>query len=846
MIGNVFSTEIIPEIPSQINRLQELSNDLYYSWDRFSRSLFHYIDHDLWEACQHNPKVFLRRVPQTRLEEVARDRSFFESYHRALANYDTYLGQSGEGASPLGDDPNRGPVAYFCAEFGFHESLPVYSGGLGILAGDFCKAASDIGLPFVGVGLLYRYGNFVQTIDGDGQQHMLNTEVQNDDLPIAEATGPDGLPLVIVLRLANDEVAAKVWCVKAGHIDLYLLDTDVPQNDEAQRAITDNLYASDPELRLKQEIVLGFGGLAALQKLGIEPSICHINEGHPSLLILARCRELVQRGMSFRAALETVRATTIFTTHTPVAAGHEAYDNGLLKHYLESYIGGLGVPESEIFALGQNGANDAFNLTTFALRCSGFRNGVSRIHRDVAASMEAHVWPDIDVRESPIDYVTNGVHVPTFFTRDWLNALDDAGWRNEIGNPEYWKQRIGAMSDATFWSIRQEMKSRLVEHVKEIVERRSQRLGYSHAQIKQRTASLDLAEDIMLIGFARRFATYKRATLLFEDPDRLRRILNNQERPVVLLYAGRAHRNDGEGQALIRAIHEFSLQPGFLGKVLLLEGYDLALARSLVAGVDLWINAPEYPLEACGTSGMKAAINGVVNLSIADGWWAEGYDGTNGWSVEPHPATGDPARRRKLESDEMLDILENEVIPMYFDKLDGCSRSWVRVAKNSMTSIIPRFNARRMVAEYIEKFYRPALSRAIRLEQNNNEPAAKLSAWRERVRERWAGVELLLEHPAPERLMQGAPLRLSVVANLNGLIPDDVAIECLVGGADDAGAFHHDEVIRLSAVAKEGGRDRFVAEVGTCRAGPIHYKLRAYPFHELLGHPLDMGFMKWL
>ena len=846
MTEHSFFVEIQPHIPPALERLTELAEDLYFSWDRQSRELFFYLDRELWEECRHNPKLFLRRISQRRLEEAASDRTFMEEYHRALANYDTYLKEITALKKSHAPVPDTELVAYFCAEFGLHESLPLYSGGLGILAGDFCKAASDLVLPFVGVGLLYRQGNVTQTLDEGGNQNISFTAVNIDDLPVKPARGKDGTEAMFTVTLKGRPVQVRVWQVKAGHARLFLLDTDTEGNNEADRAISRELYPADRELRLQQEIIMGIGGVRALQKIGLEPTIWHINEGHPCLLLLERCRLLVESGLEFSAALEVVASSTVFTTHTPVTAGHEVYDKDLMKRYFSDYIKELKISESEFLALGSNDGRDGFNLTTLALRGSRFHNGVSRVHRGVAAHMERGIWPEIPVRENPVDHVTNGIHTATFLSRNWKHVLEDPGWHNELLNPEYW-QRIDRIPDVTFWGVRLALKELLLEECRRSIKVRGRRNGFSEAQILGEMERLQPGHDVLILGFARRFATYKRADILLEEQERLRRILNDPDRPVILIYAGRAHPHDEPGKDLIRRIHALSRQPGFYGRLLLLEGYDLSLARQMVAGADVWLNMPEYPLEASGTSGMKAAVNGALNLSILDGWWAEGFNGRNGWGLQPHVSEGAPEERRRLEASELMDTLEQEVIPLYFNRSqEGYSEGWVNMAKEAMKSVIPNFCAQRMVMDYVNRFYLPSIATAGELKAEGGAQARELAAWKARVRHSWHGVGVRRLDAPPAAIRQGETFCVSVGVNLNGLNSGDVVVECLLGRARNDGGFHVDQAIILEAGEERDGEVVYQGEFARDLAGLIEYKLRIYPYHPLLCHRFEMGFMKWI
>ncbi len=849
MSETTFCIEVQARIPEKLSEITILANDLLYSWDRSVRGLFYRLDFELWEACQHNPKVFLRRIAQQKLDEAADDPLFMEEYNRVLASYRSYhvMGQHPKAVEHLDDGDC---IAYFCAEFGFHESLPIYSGGLGILAGDHCKSASDLGLPFVAIGLLYRQGYFTQTIDANGQQQAHDHPVDFSDLLVEPARDKNGSELKVKIELADHLVTAKVWQAKAGHIMLYLLDTDIEDNTAHDRAITFQLYGGDIRTRIQQEIVLGIGGVRALRALGITPTVWHINEGHSAFQIIERCREHVQTGMDFDSALELVAAGTVFTTHTPVPAGHDSFDKGLLHDYMEQYVKGLKIDFDRFLHLGSTPDNhDSLNMTAMALRASRFHNGVSRIHGGVASKMESYIWPQIPTEENPISYVTNGVHVPTFLAREWVNLFDMRfrAWRNELINPDYWSC-IDTIPDHRFWSLRQELKAQMLEDVYQRSSERFSREEYSKAMINAITENLTRTdENVLVIGFARRFATYKRATLLFSDIKRLARILNNPEQPVVLIFAGKAHPHDVPGQELIKAIHDLSLLPEFLGKIILLEGYDMALARKLVTGVDVWLNTPEYPLEASGTSGQKAAINGVINLSVLDGWWDEGYDGENGWAINPHIRKNGHTKLDITESNDLLDILERKVLPLYFDcSSGGFSKGWVERSKASMRSCIPRFNGQRMVVDYLHGYYAKGIEQHKRLAANDGAPAKELASWKRRVRGAWNGVTIRRTDTLVTAMVTGDTLPVTVSVNLNGLNPEDVVVECLVGREPHNGHFHATARHNFNHLHVEGGKDIFQLHLQPPLPGVNFYKIRIYPFHEMLSHPFETGCMIWI
>lgn len=853
MNGTRYSLEVQPLLPERLQRLADLANDLLYSWDRSVRNLFYRLDPRLWESCGHNPKVFLRRVAQSRLEEAAEDRLFMEDYKRVLSTYDNYHQAPAKTAYRDLLDPHEDLVAYLCAEFGFHESVQTYSGGLGILAGDYCKAASDLGIPFVALGLLYRQGYFTQTIDGQGNQVAHYTPTSFQDLPIVPAREANGAELHVQVEVPERAVTLKVWQARAGRITWFLLDSDLAENAEADRRITYQLYGGDINTRIQQEIVLGIGGVRALRALGLAPTVWHINEGHAAFSILERCRERIADGLDFDEALEAVASNTVFTTHTPVPAGHDIFDHQLMQSYFGNFVKQLGVSMEQFLAVGASPASPGgFNQTALALRGSRFRNGVSRIHGEVAARMSAFVWPQISPEENPVGYVTNGVHVPTFLARDWSNLFDmrfGSGWRNELLNERYWEQ-LDTVPAHSFWSLRQSLKSEMLEEVRRRAALQYRRNGYSESLIDRLTAHLSAESiDTLIIGFARRFATYKRATLIFSDPGRLARLLNDPERPGILIFAGKAHPHDIPAQNLIRAIHDYSLRPEFQGRLVLLEGYDQALARKLVTGVDVWLNTPEYPLEASGTSGEKAGINGAINLSVLDGWWAEGYNGENGWAITPHGPAYDPAYRNREEAQELLDTLEKQVFPLYYKRNGhGYSDGWVRMSKASMKSLIPRYNAQRMVMDYVRRFYSHARRQRNVMAANDYERAREIAAWRRKIDQNWPRVRLRrLDEPATE-ITAGDTLTIRVAAFLNELAPDDVLIECLVGTESENGEFikHDIHVFTPGAADAATGETEFRLDLKPPLPGLQFYRIRLLPFHPALSHRFEAGYMLWL
>ncbi len=843
--------EILPIVPDILARLSDLADDLSYTWNRRIQDLFARIDGAVWSASRHNPKIFLRRVSQQRLDAAARDPVFMQDYQAAWSAYSAYSLQP--------QDPRIGAVletrddliAYFCAEYGLHESLPFYAGGLGVLAGDHCKAASDLRLPFVAVGLFYRTGHLRQEIDATGQQQMRYEHVGEHDLAFSEATDEANRPLRLHVDLLGRDVAIRPWIGRLGDLRLVLLDTDLGENTAEDRLITRELYGGDLETRLAQEIVLGMGGVRALRAIGLAPTVWHINEGHAAFLVLERLRERIRDGMSFEAALEVVAAATVFTTHTPVAAGHDVFSHDLMRRYFPRLLEDLGIGEHALFALGASPLDGlGFNQTALALRGSRFRNGVSAVHGQVASENERYVWPEIAPAENPIRHVTNGVHIPTYLAAAWADLFDQqlgTQWRNEQCNTAFWA-KIDTLPDPIFWRTRQRLKGDLLRVLRARLSRQYQRNGLDETSISQRLNRLDPAQDMLLVGFARRFATYKRATLLLSDPARLAALLADDERPVVLLYAGKAHPRDHGGQSLIRQLHEFAQRPEFEGRLFLIENYDISLARHLVAGVDIWLNTPEYPMEASGTSGMKAAINGAVHLSILDGWWAEGFTGDNGYGISPHGSNVDSEARDRLESAAILRVLFEEAKPRYFNHNGrGYSETWMKLAKTSMRTVLPRFNAERQVMEYTEKFYAPAARLSRTLAADGGIEARALAAWKQRVDAAWPTVSLELIEGPPRTLVAGASFTLTVAIALAGLAPSDVQIAAQLGAVSASGDFAVQEEYPLLTTTGGGdGKTCFAARIIPNAAGLVALRINAYPSHPHLPHRFEMGRMRWL
>jgi starch phosphorylase len=863
MAPTQFNVEVNPALPAPLARLAELASNLRFSWHRPTRALFDSLDPVLWKRVRGNPKIFLRCVDQRVLEDAAEDASFLENFRKVLSGFDAYLSEEpivvAEGEGDQGE-----LIAYFCAEYGFHESFQIYSGGLGILAGDHCKTASDLGLHFVAVGLLYTQGYFTQTIDKEGNQVAHYREHEDVDLPVEPALDAANQHVRITVRLAGRDVHARVWRARVGRVCVYLLDTNVAENSAPDREITHKLYGGDENVRIQQEIVLGVGGVKALRALGLKPAIWHINEGHPAFLVLELARERVSEGLDFASALEATAASCVFTTHTPVAAGHDVFSRELVLHMLGELARDLGIDGERLLDLGRGQGGNHFNMTRLALRGSRHQNGVSRIHGRVSSLTCADSWPEVPPEDNPIGYITNGVHLPTFLFQPWADFFEMAlggAWRTHLVDRNFWK-RIHDTPDQLFWNVRQSVKADVLRALRTRLHQQCIRNGVSDAHFERLTRWLDpQSPGVLTIGFARRIATYKRATLLFNDLARLASIVGNAERPVVFVFAGKSHPADEPARKLLRDLNTISAGPEFFGRIVFLEDYDIGLARQLVAGVDVWLNNPLSPLEASGTSGIKAAMNGVLNLSVLDGWWGEGYDGENGWAIAPADSDNENDRDRD-DAQTLYELLEDEVIPLYYRRNEmGVSPGWIARAKRSMATIIPDFNMRRVLEDYLHGMYRPAAGSGARLGADGYKGARILAEWKEKARRAWPRVTLRRVDSSPRRLPYGGPLKIRVAAFLNGLAPSDVRVELIIQRAADG---EPPALPRLSSFAdgKDPGRifgvfaptgetdsdgsQIFAVECTPTWCGQLSYRIRIVPHHALLTHPYEVGLMKWV
>ncbi|HET9110239.1 MAG TPA: alpha-glucan family phosphorylase [Ktedonobacterales bacterium] len=840
---------VFPTIPPRIERLYELAYNLWWSWTPSAQALYAQVNANLWERTEHNAVATLAGADPQRLNALAANADFLARYDAVMAEFDAYMRPTSTWFSEQYPQSADTVIAYFSAEFGLHESLPIYSGGLGILSGDHCKEASDLGLPFVGVGFLYPQGYFRQRITRDGQQEAIYEKLEFSQAPARPAKDAQGREALISVELPGRTVYAKIWHVQAGRIPLYLMDTDVPHNAPADRTLSARLYGGDHEMRISQEIVLGIGGVRALRALGIDAKVWHMNEGHAAFLGLERCRELVNGlDVEFEVARQIAAANSVFTTHTPVAAGNDVFSFDLMDRYFSSFWAQLRLDRESFMRLARQDANwgSGFSMTVLAIHLSTRRNGVSRLHGDVSREMWRSLWSDVEASEAPIGHVTNGVH-----TASWLNPklgeLYDAwlepGWRGDIDNQARW-DRVKDIPNADLWAVHEQMKDDLIGWARRRIARQRTRHGEGPQTVSATGGLLD--PRALTLGFARRFATYKRATLLFRDPERLARLLNNPERPVQIVFAGKAHPADRPGQEFIRKVYSYAQQPQFAGRVVFLEDYDIDMARRLVSGCDVWLNTPIRPHEASGTSGQKASLNGLPNCSIIDGWWEEGYNGKNGWAIGERREYQDDETRDAADALALYETLERSIVPLYYQRGDdGLPHEWIAVMKEAIRTVAPQFSMSRMVKDYVRDYYMPAAQSGERMDTRNYALARELTAWVRHVREQWGEVNVSASGPTGQQIAEGEPVHVEALVRLGRLTPDDVRVE-LVTARDENGALVEQRVAEMRAKGTaEGGALRYSGEIDRFHTGSVVYGVRVAPSHPGLASPFELGLIRW-
>jgi glycogen phosphorylase len=832
------SFTVRPNLPEPLQRLDALASNLRWSWDAPTRELFRTLDPDTWERTAHDPAILLGLVPPARLAALATDADFLRHLDEVVDAHDRYLHE--DRWFQHRDSPLR-TVAYFSPEFGITEALPQYSGGLGILAGDHLKASSDLGVPIVGVGLFYRHGYFRQSVSLDGWQQ----ERFPDQDPHALAlTYTD---VQITLELGGEPCHVGIWRADVGRTPLYLLDTDLDQNSPAIREITDRLYGGDTEHRLQQEIVLGMGGIRALAALGIEAQVFHSNEGHAGFLGLERIRDLVTtKSLSFAEAVEAVRPGCVFTTHTPVPAGIDRFSRDLMVKYFSSLASQCRISIDELLALGhrdETPPDDRFNMAVMGLRLAGRANAVAKLHGAVSRQMFASLWPQVPTDEVPIGSVTNGVHAPSWVSGDIARLLHDQVhpiW--DGASAEDWK-RAADIDDESLWTARNEGRSRLVGFVRQRLRASLERRGLSASDAAWADTVLD--PDALTIGFARRFATYKRANLLLSQRDRIQALLASTDRPVQFVFAGKAHPADEPGKGLIQEIVKFGLEPQNRRRFIFLDDYDIAIARAMYHGCDVWLNTPRRPLEACGTSGMKAALNGALNCSILDGWWDESFDGSNGWAISSVDTEIELSKRDRIEADSLFDLLEHQIVPLFYERQDHMARGWMRRVKHNFVTLGPQVTASRMVRDYVTDLYEPAAIAGDRAFADDLAASRELAAWKARVRQQWGGVKVVWVEADNGPTTLGATRNVTAAVAIDGLAPGDLTVQLLhgpVGPTDELTAAGTVDMVDTGSV---DGLHHFRAAFPARSAGRYGFNVRVLPHHDAMVTPLELGVISW-
>ena len=854
MVTPVATISVVPNLPEPLRRLRELAYNLRWAWDYETIALFRRLDRDLWEETGHNPVLMLGRISQERLNAACQDASFMAHLQRVCQSFDDYMQAKDTWYERTYGHLPRPRIAYFSMEFGLTESLQTYSGGLGVLSGDHLKSASDLGLPLIGVGLLYQEGYFRQYLNTDGYQQESYPINDWANLPVELQCDANGEPIKVSVDLPGRKLYAVIWKVQVGRVPLYLLDSNIPDNPAPEdRNLTDRLYGGDRRTRIRQEILMGIGGIRALEALGLRPSICHMNEGHSAFLALERIRQLMEEfQLSFNEAREIAAAGHIFTTHTPVPAGLERFGFDLIDEHFTEYYQSLGLTREQFLDLGREnmGDYDLFSMPVLALRLSSGANAVAKLHGRVSRKLWQWLYPGVPENEIPIGSITNGIHVPTWISREMETLLDrylNPAWRDEEANPETWED-ITHVPDAELWRTHARRRERLVAFARQQLRRQLEKRGALQSDIER--ADEVLNPDALTIGFARRFATYKRATLLFRDLDRLSKILNNPERPVQIIFAGKAHPHDTAGKELIRQIMSVARSEEFRHSLVFLEDYDINIARYLVQGVDVWLNTPRRPKEASGTSGMKVIYNGGLNCSILDGWWDEAYDRSVGWAIgngEEYPES-EADHQDYIESQALYNLLETEIIPLFYDRgRDGLPREWIAKMKNSMRILAPHFNTRRMVQEYTEQYYIPAYKRWMAMTTPNLEEGVAYANWLHRLEAAWAQVSVRDVQVPVRTINVGKDMEVVAHVALGELKPDDVRVQLYYGPVDQHGNITLEaRAMDMQPLNQNGdGTYQFAAKVAYNTSGNRGVSVRVLPKHELLPTSFLPGIITW-
>ena len=835
---------VVPQLPDKIKRLTEIANNLWWSWNTEFLKLFQLIDIDLWETVGKNPIKFLKLVNQDKIEQISEDSEFLKQYNKVVENFDNYMNSKDTWFSKKYAGNKNDLIAYFSAEYGLDEIIPIYSGGLGILSGDHLKSASDLGLPFVAIGLLYKNGYFHQKINSRGEQCSEYHNIDLYNLPILPVKDKMEDDVIIDVALGDRTLYLKLWQINVGRVKLYLMDSDIEQNEEDLKNITLRLYGGDKEMRIRQEIVLGMAGVKALEKLGYKPTLYHMNEGHSSFLILQLIYNIMQeKQVSFEIAREIATVETVFTTHTPVPAGNDIFDITLVEKYFKEFWPKLGISREDFLKLGMKeneGFEQGFNMGILALKIAGKKNGVSKLHGEVSRELFSEVWPNIAEDESPITYVTNGIHTCSWLApnlKKLFNEYLPPYWQDKIELDSTW-QKIDSIPDEKLWNAHYERKEKLMRLIKQNITERYVNSGVGYDKIGELVNALN--PKALTIGFARRFATYKRATLIFKDIARLTQILNDEKRPVQIVFAGKAHPQDKEGQDLIKYIHEISLMPQFKGKIFILENYNIGMSRYLISGVDVWLNNPRRPMEASGTSG-------VVNCSILDGWWAEGYDGTNGWAIGTNATYNSYDEQDKADSNSLYHLLENKIIPAYYNQDSrGVSEEWLTLMKNSIKTTGGKYSTSRMVIDYINELYMPLCNLNKKHFQNLDEVMA-FAEWKRKVKQNWQNIKITQDRNVDNaKFNAGSQITVNCEVEFPDIDENNAEVQVYFGQVQDNGTVKNVFTSEMKKIGEENGKSFYETTIDLTTGGNFGYTFRVMPKHEMLVDSENLDLVKWI
>lgn len=843
-----------PQLPKRINKLSTIANNLWWSWNTEFLRLFQRIDMDLWEQSEKNPVKFLKHVSQEKLENVAKDIIFLKEYDKIVEDFEGYMNSKNTWFSKNYPEEKEDLIAYFSAEYGLDQTIPIYSGGLGILSGDHLKSASDLGIPLVAVGLLYKNGYFNQKIDGEGQQQTEYHEIDLYDLPIHPVKDDMGEDLIIYVKFPKRRLYLKVWSINVGRIKLYLLDSDIEKNNPEDRDVTLKLYGGDQEMRIRQEIVLGQAGVELLTKyLKLNPTVYHMNEGHSAFLTLEIMKNIIaEKKVSFEVAKEIASSKTVFTTHTPVPAGNDIFPLDLVEKYFKDFWPRLGLSREEFLKLGMKPSTEldkGFNMGILALKIAGKKNGVSKLHGAVSRELFGEVWPEIASNESPIGYVTNGIHTCSWLApkmKELFNKYLIPYWQDSMYQDQVW-EKIKNVPNDKIWTIHNERKQKLLKLVKENTTERLRRSGYSYEAINEITSKIN--PNALTIGFARRFATYKRATLIFKDIERITQILNNNDRPVQLIFAGKAHPADKEGQDLIKYIHQVSMMPQFKGKIFLLENYNIAMSRYLISGVDVWLNNPRRPMEASGTSGQKASVNGVINFSVLDGWWAEGYTQTNGWTIGSNNEYESYEAQDQADSQSLYRTLEEKIIPTYYERnRNNLPEKWIEIMKNSIITTGGKYSTSRMLVDYTNQYYMP-LAKLTKKYYEDIDNVASYNSWKNDLYTNWKDIKITQVNNLDNITIDaGNKIEVACEVELPNIDINNINVEVYYGKILENGVVENVSIIQMELTESNEDERKYyyTTKIELTTGGNYGYTFRVMPKNEMILEPANLNLVKWI